>query len=118
MNLFIFCKYVYCDNAEPKSIKELRDYGIQALAVSKGKDSVKHGIQWIRQRKILVDKRCKYTINELQTYKYREDKDGNVLNEPVDMNNHSMDALRYALENMMRMNEIRVPSVSASSLGL
>ncbi len=80
--------YVYCDCAEPKSIKELRDHGINALAVTKGKDSVKHGIQWLKQKKIIVGKNCPYILNELQTYKYREDKDGNVLNEPVDMNNH------------------------------
>jgi phage terminase large subunit len=113
-----FCNgYVYCDCSEPKSIKELRDYGINALPVTKGKDSVKHGIQWLKQKKILVDKNCRYTINELQTYKYREDKDGNVLNEPVDMNNHILDSLRYSLESMMRMNVIK-SSFSANSLGL
>jgi phage terminase large subunit len=93
--------YVYCDSAEPKSIKELRNYKVQSLSVKKGKDSVRHGIQWIRQRKIIIDKRCINFINEIQTYKYKEDKDGNVLQVPVDMNNHLMDAMRYALEYRM-----------------
>jgi len=108
--------YVYCDSAEPKSIRELKQYNIAAKATIKGKDSVKHGIQWIRQHKIIIDKRCTNFINEISTYKYREDKDGNVLNEPLDMNNHLMDAMRYALENLMRM--YRKTSYSAGQLGL
>jgi len=115
---FAPCAYIYCDNAEPKSIKELRNYNVNALAVSKGKDSVIHGIQWLRQFKIIIDVRCKNTINEFQCYKYKQDKDGNVLNEPVDMFNHICDALRYALESQMRYNLIKEPSVSASVLGL
>ena len=110
--------YVYCDSSEPKSIKELRNYNINALAVSKGKDSIMHGIQWLRQYKIIVNSCCKNVINELQCYKYREDKDGNVLNEPVDMFNHCLDALRYATESLMRYNLIKAPYVSASRLGL
>jgi len=111
-----FDGYVYCDNAEPKSIRELKTYNISAKATVKGKDSVKHGIQWIRQHKIIIDKRCTNFINEISTYKYREDKDGNVMNEPLDMNNHLMDAMRYALEHLMRI--YRKTGLRAGQLGL
>jgi phage terminase large subunit len=108
--------YVYCDSAEPKSINELLRYNIRALAVKKGKDSVKHGIQWIRQQKIKIGLTCRNFINEIQTYKYKETKDGNVLNEPLDMNNHLIDALRYALSNLMRAH--RSSGLSVRDFGL
>jgi phage terminase large subunit len=110
--------YIYCDCSEPKSIRELNNYGVQALPVKKGKDSVIHGIQWIRQQKIIIDKRCQNFINEVQSYKYREDKDGNVLNEPVDAHNHLIDALRYALESFMSQSFIRDTVITATDFGL
>jgi phage terminase large subunit len=47
-------------------------------------------------------------LNEIQSYKYREDKDGNVLEEPVDMNNHLMDAMRYALEPLIKQRPLNL----------
>lgn len=107
---------VHCDCAEPKSIRELKVCGVNALAVSKGKDSVKHGIQWIRQKKIIIDKSCVNFINEIQTYKYKEDKDGNVLEQPVPINDHLLDATRYSLEHMMRA--YKSSGLSADDFGL
>ena len=40
--------YITCDSAEPKSIKELQNYGIRAVGAKKGPDSVIHGIQWLQ----------------------------------------------------------------------
>ncbi len=93
---------VVCDSAEPKSIKELKSYGIRAVPAKKGKDSVRHGIQFLKQCRIVIDKRCQNTINEFQTYQWRKDKDGNALNEPVDRDNHAIDAIRYAYEDECR----------------
>lgn len=98
--------YVTCDSAEPKSIKELKQYGVKALAAKKGKDSVNHGIQWLQQQTIIIDVKCQNTKNEFQSYKWKEDKDGNVLPVPVDKNNHIIDALRYAYEDEMRFSKI------------
>jgi len=98
--------YVTCDSAEPKSIKELKQYGVRALAAKKGKDSVNHGIQWLQQQTIIIDVKCQNTKNEFQSYKWKEDKDGNVLPVPVDKNNHIIDALRYAYEDEMRFSKI------------
>lgn len=90
---------VTCDSAEPKSIAELRKYGVSAYPAVKGKDSVLYGIQWLQQQQIIIDTRCINARNEIQQYKWREDKNGAAIREPVDKNNHLIDALRYAYEN-------------------
>lgn len=89
---------VTCDSSEPKSIQELRNYGVSALPAVKGKDSVNFGIQWLQQLQIVIDIKCQNAKNEFQSYKWREDKDGHALNVPIDKNNHLIDAIRYGLE--------------------
>ena len=89
---------VVCDSSEPKSIQELRNNRVSAIAAVKGKDSVNFGIQWLQQIQIIVDPSCVNTIRELKTYRWREDRQGNVLPEPVDKDNHAMDAMRYGTE--------------------
>jgi phage terminase large subunit len=96
--------YVRCDSSEPKSIAELQMHGVSAYPASKGKDSVIHGIQWLQQQTIVVDKSCINMQNELQQYKWKEDKNGNAMMQPVDKNNHLIDALRYAYEDEMQDN--------------
>lgn len=91
--------YITCDSAEPKSIYELRNLGINALAAKKGADSVVHGIQWLQGHEVVVDVRCQALKNELTLYQWKKDRDGNSLSVPEDRNNHLIDALRYALES-------------------
>lgn len=86
------------DSSEPKSGAELKRYGVNAHPARKGPDSVLFGIQWLQQQQIVIDPKCVNTINEFRQYKWREDKDGNALRQPVDKNNHIIDALRYAYE--------------------
>lgn len=93
--------YVTCDSAEPKSIAELQKYGVNATPAQKGKDSVLFGIQWLQQQMIIVDARCINARNELQQYKWKEDKDGHAMRQPVDKYNHIIDSLRYAYEQEM-----------------
>jgi len=88
-----------CDSAEPKSIAELRKYGVNAVGAKKGKDSVMHGIQWLQQQTIVIDVSCINTKNEFMQYKWREDRNGNAIREPVDKNNHIIDGTRYAYED-------------------
>lgn len=92
---------VTCDNAEPKSIQELNDFGITAVPARKGPGSLEFGIKWLQRHKIIVDVSCTETAGELRKYKYREDRNGNVLPQPVDRDNHLLDGLRYALEDVM-----------------
>lgn len=90
---------VKCDSAEPKSIAELRKYGVNARPAVKGKDSVLFGIQWLQQQEIVIDVHCINSRNEFQQYKWKEDKDGKAIRQPVDKFNHIIDATRYAYED-------------------
>jgi len=92
---------IKCDSAEPKSIAELQKYGINAEPAVKGKDSVIYGIQWLQQQKIIIDTSCVNTKNEYQQYKWKEDAAGKAIRQPVDKNNHIIDADRYAYEEEM-----------------
>lgn len=94
--------YVVCDSAEPKSIKELGDHGIRAYGAEKGKDSIWHGIQWLKQQTIIIDKKCVNTVNEFQLYQWKKDKYGDAIDVPIDKHNHAIDALRYAYEQDMK----------------
>lgn len=92
---------VTCDSAEPKSIAELRQHGVNALAAKKGKDSVNHGVQWLQQQRIVIDKKCINAQNEFRQYHWKQDKDGNAIRQPVDKMNHLIDGVRYGCENDM-----------------
>jgi phage terminase large subunit len=98
---------IKCDSAEPKSIKELRNYGVNAYGARKGKDSVQHGIQWLKQQEIILDLSCVNARNELMTYHYKEDASGNATETPVDKDNHWIDATRYAYEDDMEKRTVR-----------
>jgi phage terminase large subunit len=98
---------IIADSAEPKSIKEWRKKGWLLKGAEKGKDSIKHGIGWVRSHKMVIHPRCQNFINEIQAYAYREDKQSNTLEQPVDFKNHLMDAMRYGLEPLQREQQIR-----------
>jgi phage terminase large subunit len=86
---------IYADCAEPRTISELRHYGIQVLPVVKGKDSINYGIQLIQEKPFKVTSRSVNIIKELQNYVWMKDKDGKQLSIPIDTYNHALDALRY-----------------------
>lgn len=86
------------DSAEPKSIDELRGFGLRITGAKKGKDSINNGIQWIQDFKIVIHPRCVNFLTEISNYQWAKDKFGNKLNVPIDDFNHLMDAMRYALE--------------------
>ena len=89
---------IYADCAEPKSISELNNLGLNVLPCKKGKDSILHGIQWLQGCEIIIDKSCQNMINEATLYQWRQDKFGDPINTPEDRDNHLWDALRYAYE--------------------
>lgn len=109
---------VVADSAEQKSIDELRRAGITRIRPSKkGPDSVKHGVQWIGQCRLVVDERCTRTIEETENYTWRKDKKtGEYLNDPEDSFNHCLDAMRYGLQSVA--GERRIRTMSKSILGL
>lgn len=90
---------ITADNAEPRLIEELKRKGLSGIQPSrKGKDSIKHGINFLQGYQIVIHPRCQKTIEEFSSYSYKQDKEGNWLNEPEDKNNHIIDALRYSIE--------------------
>ena len=89
---------ITADSAEPKSIDELKSLGLKVKAATKGKDSIKNGIQWIQDLEIIIHPRCVNFITEISNYTWDTDKFGTKLNVPIDDFNHLMDAMRYALE--------------------
>lgn len=88
------------DSAEPKSNDELMSYGIPIMPANKGQGSVNHGIQVVQAQKILVTKRSVNIIKENRNYMWMSDKDGKIINTPIDIWNHAMDAGRYAMETL------------------
>ena len=90
------------DSSEPKSIDELRGYGLRIKGAKKGKDSIMNGIQWIQGLEIIIHPRCVNFITEIGNYTFEKDKFGKKLNRPIDDFNHLMDAMRYALEQFIK----------------
>ena len=87
------------DSAEPRLISELRSKGAKRIHGSrKGRDSVLHGIQFLQGFDINIHPSLTNTIEEFNTYTWKQDKSGKWLNEPIDENNHIIDALRYSVE--------------------
>jgi phage terminase large subunit len=92
---------VFADSAEPKSIDELHRFGWNVKPTVKGADSVNAGIDILKRHKLFVTPRSSNLIKELQNYKWVEDKNGNLLNKPIDAFNHGIDAARYAVANKL-----------------
>ena len=91
---------VTADSAEPKSVADFKAYGAFIRGAEKGPDSIRYGIKWLQGlRHIYIDKRkCPNTWREFTQYEYEKDKDGNFISDYPDAENHSIDAVRYAME--------------------
>lgn len=95
---------IRADCAEPKSIDELREFGLKGIRRSrKGKDSVNNGIQFIQGFEIIIHPKCVNFLREIGLYVWATDRldSSKKLNQAVDDNNHLMDAMRYALEDII-----------------
>lgn len=92
---------IIADSAEPKSISELRNYGLNIRSVKKGPDSVAFGIKFLQSLEeiIIDDLRCPETAREFLGYELDKDVNGNYKAGYPDKNNHSIDAVRYALND-------------------
>lgn len=98
--LLSFRRNVVADSAEPKSIKEISNYGVIITGAEKGKDSISFGVQNIQSyEKFYVTKRSINLIDELQKYTWAKDRQGNSLNVPIDNFNHCIDPIRYIEES-------------------
>ena len=96
---------VRCDSARPDSISFLRNHGIPAaVGAKKGKGSIEDGIEYIKSfNRVIIHPRCVNTAQEFVKYSYKVDRlSGDILPAAVDAWNHSIDAIRYALEPMIK----------------
>ncbi|MGG3625518.1 PBSX family phage terminase large subunit [Bacillus gobiensis] len=99
---------IIADAAEPKSIVELRKYGIRKIkAAEKGPDSVKAGIQFLQQFSIYIHPSCTNASMEFSNYVWDRNKEGQMINKPADEYNHLIDALRYSMEPIRKRMRVR-----------
>lgn len=92
---------VIADSAEPKSIEDLKQFDLMVMPAVKGADSIKRGIDKVKQLRISITARSKNIITEYENYAWLEDKEGKGLNVPKPGYDHAMDALRYAFESLV-----------------
>lgn len=93
---------VVCDSSEPKSIDELKEYGLNAVGAVKGPDSVNYGIATVQDQKIYITTRSVKTIKEYRQYQWKTDKNGKQLDVPEGGFDHSMDAVRYGITSIIK----------------
>ena len=98
-------KDIFCDSAEPARIKEICDAGFNAKPSDK---SVKDGIDYLKSLEISVTSNSPDLIKEKNSYSYRKDKDGRVLDDPIAFNDHLLSAARYALFTRHVVQEPRI----------
>ena len=98
---------IIADSAEPKSIDEIKNYGVFIQPAQKGQGSVKQGIQFIQDQRVSVTKRSLNLIREYRNYLWLIDKNGKLLNEPESGDDHALDAIRYALETYRPRNFLK-----------
>ena len=97
-----------CDSAEPDRVKMWQKSGFKAYGVKKGKGSVNAQIDWLKQRKIYIHPRCTNTIKEIQQWKWKKDEKTNAyMDEPVNIFDDAMAALRYAAVHFMGERKLR-----------
>lgn len=88
------------DSAEPKSLDEIKSYGINIIPCVKGKDSVLQGIQYVQHQRISVTRRSTNIIKEYAGYLWMTDKEDKIINVPEHTWSHSMDAIRYGMDSL------------------
>lgn len=94
---------IVADSSEPKSIDEIKLFGINIIGAEKGKGSVNHGIDLMQEQRISVTKSSINLIKEYKNYMWATDRLGKSLNVPEDVNNHALDAARYGIQSLFRV---------------
>lgn len=94
---------IRADSARPETVSYMKRQGFKIIAALKGQGSIEDGVEFLRSFDIIVHPRCKKVIEELTLYAYKtDDHTGDILPVLEDKNNHTIDALRYALEELRR----------------
>ncbi|HDR7786443.1 PBSX family phage terminase large subunit [Bacillus sp. A01H] len=113
--------YITADSSEPKSIDEMRiEHGIRRFrGAKKGQGSVEYGEKWLADLDFIVidPVRCPNTAREFENIDYETDRDGNPKPRLQDKDNHTIDMVRYAMEEDMKKGG-KIRTMSKSKLGL
>lgn len=99
---------IFGDSAEPKTIDELYGWGWRIKPATKGRDSIKQGLDVMMRYKINVTKQSVNLINELRKYSWDKDKEGRTLLTPVDRDNHAIDAARYGITMKLGVKQYQI----------
>lgn len=96
---------IIADSAEPKSIADMRSYGLTVRAAEKGPESVRYSMKWLQSlNAIVIDpERCPYAATEFAEYEYERTKDGEIIEGYPDKNNHAIDRVRYGTNRIWRV---------------
>ena len=102
---------ITADSAEPKSVADYNKLGLRCYGAEKGPGSVEYSMKWLQSLdRIVIDpKRCPATKREFSVYEYERNKDGEIMNEYPDRNNHHIDAVRYGTESIWRKPGQKLP---------
>ena len=93
------------DSAEPKSIDEIRSYGVDILPAKKGQGSVLQGIQFVQDQKISVTRKSVNLIKAYRNYLWQTDKEDKIINKPDHYLSDQMDAVRYGMNGTRTIQE-------------
>lgn len=110
---------IIAESAEPRSNDELRDRGFRIRTAVKGPGSVEHGITWLQNlEEIIIDgTRCPNAAREFNEYELDRDSRGELKADFPDKNNHTIDAIRYALEDYIGRKIVK-STLSKRKLGI
>lgn len=97
---------IIADSAEPKSIDEIKMYGINMLPATKGPGSVNQRIQFVQSKRVSITKRSVNTIKEQRNYLWKTDKEGRILPIPEDGNDHGLDGGGYAMQSLNTRTDV------------
>ena len=99
---------VFVDSAEPRSIQFFRNEGFNTVPCSKGKDSVKAGLMFLQDCKIIVHPKCHNFITELENFSYIKSKQtGEWTEETTHEWSHAIDACRYAYSDIYTNRKLK-----------
>lgn len=109
---------VIADSAEPKSIAEMQEYGVQIIGAEKGPGSVTQGIAWVQDQRMSLTKASTNVIKSYRNYMWKTDKDGKVIPIPEHTFSDAMDAIRYPMQTLRPQEDEEETITSGNIQGL
>ena len=111
--------YITADSEEPRAIAALNELGLRVIGAKKGPGSVDYGMEFLSDEleEIIIDpKRCPNAAREFTSYELEQDKDGNFKGSYPDKNNHTIDAVRYGIEDAMTRRKAKIKNKARAGL--